>query len=58
MANCCLTLNSVFVAHIMNLQEIIEIGSIYLPPFNTHPSTENEIFNYIIYEKKLFTQII
>jgi hypothetical protein len=38
----------------MNLQEIIEIRSVYLPPPNTHPSIENVIFNYIVNEKKLF----
>jgi hypothetical protein len=55
MANYRLTFNFVFVMHTTNLQEIMEIESVYLPSPNTHPSTENVIFNYIMIEKKLFT---
>jgi hypothetical protein len=41
----------------MNLQEIMEIGSVYLPPPNTHPLTENVIFNYIVNKEKFFALI-
>jgi hypothetical protein len=53
MVNYHLTFDFVFVAYTMNLREIMKIGSVYLPPPNTHPPTENVIFNKIINKKKI-----